>query len=406
MGSIFSEFVLSERVGEDGGEDVYLIGFESTGGSSRLYSKFVSREDRRLRYSSYYPLSLTELEALPLSYAGFHSFYRHMDTGLVVALREVGLDSLAAYSIVHNNPELSWLLQRPIVLLVASEKISRFVALYRPENSHYKHWIPELLGVDKLTRGMIRCLSKIDVSSASVTLRAVKYLMSEYTMVLPFIALDIRINPESVLLLKQMLGERPELRFSCWLRLSDLRCTDDIRRIMRLYLDTIRLLRRSGHRHPVRHLLKIPKFLIEVYQIHDRYSRLLSGLSDRQFPDETRFFCHNLPDFGQFSVLRTAGELYQAAESLSNCAAVYDRSSLNGELVHLIYGESTSCPALLQIRFDPSCISAVEFAGVANQSVCENAWDELGRYKAFMKANMNVDLDVSGLDPIKIECGK
>ena len=94
-------------------------------------------------------------------------------------------------------------------------------------------------------------------------------------------------------------------------------------------------------------LLKQPKCINDLKHLHDRY---VSFKFFNHIEPETPFITRNMEDHPPFKLIRNVGELCRIAVKFNNCAAIYVRKCLKGDMVHWLYKRNDDL-ALLQVTF-------------------------------------------------------
>lgn len=128
-GELFGELVFEDIADEY--RDTYVIGFvrQLEREDFRLESYYVNQEEQIAKPVHHCPHELTGLLAAARSDEAIASFTRLLDQGLIGRLVEAGMDSLAAYALLHNHPGLERHIGKPLILMAAYIRLYRFEKL-------------------------------------------------------------------------------------------------------------------------------------------------------------------------------------------------------------------------------------------------------------------------------------
>ena len=321
----------------------------------------------------HYPLSLSDVVTRRHQSIAWCQYYLQLDHTLVDKLLALGLDSLGTYALLKSHPPLHCHLNKPLVLLLATHFRAHFESLHIQASDSYRGWLPRLLGKSqKLSRGQARVLARLDYSNARIAIRACRVLLDSFAVLRRFIPDTGSIDGESIILLAQLLHDKPELMTARWLSLQ---CTSSPRRAAitrEAYDDTRRLLQAANVGNIEQTLLRQPHSVADIERLHTRYTaRRLEQYRGSTTPLKTR----GIEDYQHFTVVRTAGDLYAIAAAMDNCASIYIGESIAGHYVHWLYRNGGEY-ALLQVQFHhPGRPELTQFYGPKNTPVSKQADD-------------------------------
>ena len=373
-GELFGEMVFHDIADEY--RDTYVIGFirQWNRNEFRLTSYYLNEKEQFSKPVHHYPQKLSDLQTGALKDPRISSFYNQLDQILVSQLITVGMDSLAAYALLHNHPALRPLLKKPLLLMAAYIRLYRFEKLNVEHHEAYERWFPKLFFKERLSKGVYRVLSRLDISDPTEAVSAAEYIIRNYEHIKPILRGRGTLSPgalrESIIKLVRF----PELIHARWFQVECFRDKEACEQATQLYSHTKELLHAAGNADWRQTLLKQMRTVDQLLRLHDRYiprSLIQSGI-----PPETALPDFDIEDDDYFTILRTAGSLLEIADKFQNCAAIFAAPSARGLLLHAFYQRDDET-GLLQINTeDLNAPSIAEFKGPTNRAVSKQAWED------------------------------
>lgn len=373
-GELFGELVFQDIADEY--RDTYVIGFvrQLEREDFRLESYYVNQEEQIAKPVHHYPHELTGLLAAARSDEAIASFTRLLDQGLIGRLVEAGMDSLAAYALLHNHPGLERHIGKPLILMAAYIRLYRFEKLEVKNHEAFEEWFPKLFFKNRLTKGVYKALSRIDISDPRSAVSAAEYIIRNYDHMKPLLRGSGVLFPDSIRETIFGVGRHPELIGAKWFYIEQFPNKESCMEVIRLYFHTRELLISALVIDWRRILLKQVSSIDQLHRMHDRY--IPESLRKINVPPGTPLPDYDIADNEFFTIVKTAGELLVIADEFRNCVGIFVVPSVGGALVHALYRRGAE-KGLMQIDTrNPKSPFITEFKQPFNEEASKRAWED------------------------------
>jgi len=369
-----------------GSEEHYKITIEATS-TGNLIACYYQENDENYPVE-YFPTKISEIRILSGASSGIAQFLSHLDETILSSLNDLGIDDFSCYALLHNHPELNYLISKPLLLRLAGARLQTFKEVYYPQKPYYTHWLPDLMEIATVTRGMLRALSRIKLTGNS--LLAADFIACNFKDLHTIFPNGSEIDPDLILDIRNLLSAEPVLRGARWLKQRFVWEGYDTKDILMYYRDTKTLLENLPDQKHKAHLLLEYRSFDSLVALHNKLASIHRTRTMTENSDLVIFDTRTTREFGDFHIVRSKGQLLRIAESYRNCVSNYIDECLEGSLIFVEYRPDRRNRALLSIKWNDGRLEYDDYLGPNNVEPTLKAANALPH---FLKHNKISNID-------------